>query len=136
MFCYETHYFADRFPFLHNRLNCWFSVFQIGKYPFLDGVILVIEVDAIFKSLRHDRLGDLEEDDFVRGLDLGHEELGLLHIGREPVYQEPGGRGHPCHGHGQQINYFILSQCSHSLNFLTRVMSLTSGASWPLVSVS
>ena len=92
--------FADCFPFLHNAFYCWFGVLQIGKYPFLDRVVLVIEVDPVFESLGHDLLRHLEQDDLVRGLDPGHEELGLLHVGGEPVNQEPGGRGHPCHGHG------------------------------------
>ena len=101
--------FADRFPFLHNAFYCWFGVFQIGKYPFLDRIILVIEVDPVLESLRHHLLGHLKEDDLVRGLDPGHEELGLLHVGGEPVNQEAGGRGHLCHGHGQQVNHFVLS---------------------------
>ena len=92
--------FADCFPFLHDAFYCWSSVLQIGKYPFLDRIILVIEVDPVFESLGHDLLRHLEQDDLVRGLDPGDEELGLLHVGGEPVNQEARGRGHPCYGHG------------------------------------
>ena len=90
-------------------------MFQIGKYPFLDRVILVIEVDPVFESLGHYRLGDLKEDDFVRGLDSGHEELCLLHVSGEPVDKETGGRGHLCHGQRQKVNYFILRLFSYNI---------------------
>ena len=90
-------------------------MFQKGKYPFLDSVILVIEVDPVFESLGHYGLGDLEEDDFVRGLDPGHEELRLLHVSGEPVYKETRGRGHLRHGQGQKVNYFILRLFSYNI---------------------
>ena len=108
-----AHSFTDVGPLLRDGFDGGLGVLQICEDSLLDCLIRVIEVDPVLEPRPHDGLRDVEDDDLVRRLDPGDEELGLGEVGREAVYQEPGGGGHPGHGLGQQLHHLVLGTSHH-----------------------